>query len=138
MAARVRRLLDEERFSQSDIVLLLPTLSKVTLYQEALLAQGVDVYVVRGKGYYSQDEVADVAALLQLLVNPHDDLSLVTVLRSPLVGVSDDCLYLVGRAAHGRKRTRAPGRSGRSCGRGAAGRLAPQDREKLATFTGRL
>ncbi len=138
VAARVRRLLDEEHFSQGDIVLLLPTLSKVALYQEALLAQGVDVYVVRGKGYYSQDEVADVAALLQLLVNPHHDLSLVTVLRSPLVGVSDDCLYLVGRAAHGPQAHPRARSLWEVVREGCGGQLAPQDREKLATFTSRL
>ena len=87
----------------------------MNLYQGALLARGLDVYVVRGKGYYSQDEVADVAALLRLLVNPHDDLSLLTVLRSPLVGVSDDCLYLLGRAARGRRAALAVG--GRARGR---------------------
>ncbi len=47
---------------------------------------------------------SDVASLLRLLVNPHDDLALVSVLRSPLVGVSDDGLYLLGREG---RRTRA-------------------------------
>ena len=134
VAGRVRRLLDEEGYAQGDVVLLLPTLSNVGLYQQALLARHVDVYVVRGKGYYSQDEVADVAALLQLLVNPHDDLSLLTVLRSPLVGVSDDCLYLLGRAAHG-PRARSLWevvREGRNV------QVDQPDREKLEAFARRL
>jgi ATP-dependent helicase/nuclease subunit A len=134
VAGRVRRLLDEEGYAQGDVVLLLPSLSHVGLYQQALLARQVDVYVVRGKGYYSQDEVADVAALLQLLVNPHDDLSLLTVLRSPLVGVSDDCLYLLGRAAHG-PRARSlweVAREGRNV------QLDQPDREKLEAFVRRL
>jgi ATP-dependent helicase/nuclease subunit A len=139
VAARVRRLVDEEGFSQGDVVVLLPALSNVTLYQAALLAQGLDIYVVRGKGYYSQDEVADVTALLRLLVNPHDDLSLITVLRSPLVGVSDDCLYLIGRAAH---RRTADGRRARSLWdvvrEGQVDGLAPDDQHRLALLTGRL
>ena len=133
-AERVRRLVDDEGRSQGEIVVLLPSLTQVNLYQEALLARQIDVYVVRGKGYYSQDEVADVAALLQLLVNPHDDLSLVTVLRSPLVGVSDDCLYLLGRAAHG-PRARSLWevvREGRDV------QIDLEDREMLEAFTGRL
>jgi len=134
VAGRVRRLLDEEGFSQGDVVLLLPSLSNVGLYHQALLNQQVDVYVVRGKGYYSQDEVADVAALLRLLVNPHDDLALVTVLRSPLVGVSDDCLYLLGRAAHGR-RARSLWKVVRE---GRTVQMDPQDREKLEAFARRL
>jgi ATP-dependent helicase/nuclease subunit A len=134
VAARARRLIDEEGFSQSDIVVLLPVLSNVSLFQEALVDQGIDVYVVRGKGYYSQDEVADVAALLRLLVNPHDDLSLVTVLRSPLVGVSDDLLYLVGRAAHG-ARARSLWEVLRE---GAVAGLASDDEQKVAAFMDRL
>ncbi len=99
VAGCVRSLLDEQGWQQRDIVVLLPAQTHVGRYQEALHAQGVDVYVVRGKGYYSQDEVADVVSLLRLLVNPHDDLSLVSVLRSPMVGLSDDGLYLLGTAA---------------------------------------
>jgi ATP-dependent exoDNAse (exonuclease V) beta subunit len=134
VAQRVRRLVNEEGWSQSEIVLLLPTLSDVTVYQEALLARGLDVYVVRGKGYYSQDEVADVKALLQLLVNPHNDLSLLTVLRSPMVGVSDDCLYVLGRAAPG-PRAQSLWEVVRE---GRASRVEKADRQKLAAFAGRL
>jgi ATP-dependent helicase/nuclease subunit A len=59
--------------------------------------------VVRGKGYYTQEEVTDVVSLLRLLLNPHDDLALLTVLRSPLVGLSDDSLYVLGRDKRSRQ-----------------------------------
>jgi ATP-dependent helicase/nuclease subunit A len=137
VAERVRRLVDEEGWHRGDIVILLPALTEVARYQDALLAQGLDVYVVRGKGYYSQDEVADVTALLQLLVNPHDDLSLLTVLRSPLVNVSDDCLYLLGRAARG-ARARSLWdvlRAGRLF---PAGALPSEDGQRLQDFLAHL
>jgi ATP-dependent helicase/nuclease subunit A len=134
VATRIRRLIDEEGFSQGDIVVLLPVLSNVSLFQEALIAQGIDIYIVRGKGYYSQDEVADVVALLRLVVKPHDDLALVTVLRSPLVGVSDDLLYLVGRAAHG-ARARSLWEVLRE---GGIAGLGYDDKQKLAAFMERL
>ncbi|MBN1321389.1 MAG: UvrD-helicase domain-containing protein [Thermoleophilia bacterium] len=97
VADRIRRLIDEEGWSERDIVVLLPAQTHVQRYRQALSARGIEVYLVRGKGYYSQEEVADVTSLLRLLVNPHDDLALVGVLRSPLVGMSDDGLYLLGR-----------------------------------------
>ena len=97
VATRVRRLVDDEGWSQSQITILIPAQTHVEVYQRALVSRGIDVYVVGGKGYYSQEEVSDVVALLRLLINPHDDLALVTALRSPLAGLSDDGLYLLGQ-----------------------------------------
>lgn len=91
------RLVHQEGWRQGDVVILLPALTHADLYQDALRARGLDCYLVRGKGYYSREEVADVRSLLQLLFDPYDDLALVTVLRSPLVDLSDDALYLLGR-----------------------------------------
>ncbi|MFH1834380.1 MAG: 3'-5' exonuclease, partial [bacterium] len=99
VASRVRLLMDEEGWAPRQIVILTPAQTHVGLYQEALSARAVDAYIVGGRGYFARDEVSDVTALLQLLVNPHDDLALVTVLRSALVGMSDDGLYLLGRQA---------------------------------------
>ncbi len=84
------------------IVILSPALTHADLYQDALRERHIPAYVVRGKGYYSREEIADIRCLLQVLVNPHDDLAWVTLLRSPMVGLSDDALYLLGRASRGR------------------------------------
>jgi ATP-dependent helicase/nuclease subunit A len=133
VSTRVRRLIDDEGWSQRDIAILIPAQTHVDLYERALIAHGIDVYVVGGKGYYSQEEVADVVALLRLLVNPHDDLALVAALRSPLAGLSDDGLYLLGR--EGRK-TRA---SLWEVVRGGGASLLPDDDGfRLSVFTERL
>jgi ATP-dependent helicase/nuclease subunit A len=133
-AGRIRRLVDEEGWARSDIVLLLPALSSVTVYERALLARDLDPYVVGGKGYYVQDEVADLVALLKVLVNPHDNVSLLTVLRSPMVGVSDDCLYLLGRA----RRRRRGVSLWNTVREGDHARVAVADRERLEAFTERV
>lgn len=98
----VRRLLDEEGWQPRDIAILLPKLTHAEALQEGLEALGIASYLVRGKGYYWREEISDIRALLRVLLNPHDDLAMVTVLRSPLVGFSDDGLYLVGRARRAR------------------------------------
>ncbi len=134
VAGSVRRLVDEQGWQQRDIVVLLPAQTHVGRYQEALLAEGVDVYVVRGKGYYSQDEVADVVSLLRLLVNPHDDLALVSVLRSPMVGLSDDGLYILGRAG----RAMRADSLWKAVQAGAPESLGAVDRSLLGDFLGRL
>ena len=133
IAARIRRLVDEEGFAQRDVVVLLPAQTHVNIYQQELIDGGLSVYIVRGQGYYSQEEVADVTSLLRLLVNPHDDLALIAVLRSPLACVSDDALYLLGSESR-RKRAslwEAVARAGHEG-------LPPDDRLHLAAFLQRF
>ncbi|MGI5940078.1 MAG: UvrD-helicase domain-containing protein [Thermoleophilia bacterium] len=102
-AARVARLLSVDGCEPREIVILMPALTHVERYRQALRGQSVDAYVVRGKGYYSREEVADIRSLLRLLLDPHDDVALVGVLRSPFVELSDDGLYLLGREACSQK-----------------------------------
>lgn len=134
VARTIRRLLDDEGWRQQDIAVLLPAQTYVDRYEQALIARGVGVYVVGGKGYYSQEEVADVTSLLRLLVNPHDDLALVTALRSPLVGLSDDALYLLGG-----ERRKTGAQSLWQVVRGSGSRcLTADDARRLELFVERL
>jgi ATP-dependent exoDNAse (exonuclease V) beta subunit len=133
VGACVRRLIDVEGWRQGDIAVLIPAQTHVDRYQRALAARGVGVYVVGGKGYYSQEEVTDVISLLRLLINPHDDLALVAALRSPLVGLSDDALYRLG--SEGCKTRQSlwdvVRRSGLRC-------LRTEDARRLSLFNERL
>ncbi len=139
VARWVQTLLESEAREPRDIAILTPVLTHAGALQSALASRNIDAYLVRGKGYYSRDEVADVRALLQVLANPHDDLALVTVLRSPLVGLSDDGLYLIGRAPH-RARTSYQARLSlwntiRQC---LPDGLGAHDRSALEALVGRL
>ena len=68
-------------------------------YEEELRALGLPTYRAAGRGYFGQQQVVDLLAYLRLLHNRYDDEALVTVLASPLVGVSNDALVLLRRAA---------------------------------------
>ncbi|MBN1632188.1 MAG: PD-(D/E)XK nuclease family protein, partial [Thermoleophilia bacterium] len=133
VADRIRRTVEEEGRRQCDVVLLLPAQTHVESYQRALMARGLDVYVVRGKGYYAREEVTDVVSLLRVLLNPHDDLALLAVLRSPLVGLSDDGLYTLGR--QGRRQRSSLWEVARD---GCPDSLGHSDRGLLAAFIQRL
>ena len=52
-----------------------------------------------GRGYYAQQQVADLLGYLRLLRNRYDDMALLTVLASPLVGIGNDGLLAVRQAA---------------------------------------
>ncbi len=76
-----------------DVAILMRRMSHLHLYEQALEVQEVPYYVVAGRGFFQQQEVRDVLALLRVLDDPSDDLSLATVLRSPFFAVSDEGLY---------------------------------------------
>src|SRR4030095_8311665 len=52
-------------------------------------------------GFFQSAEITDLLSLLQVLDNPLQDLPLLAVLRSPLVGLSLDELATVRLGAHG-------------------------------------
>ena len=90
-------LVEEEGWAPRDVVVLLRSFTHVESFEQALEGAGVPAYVVGGRGYYAREEVTDLLALFRVLVNPYDDVALLTALRSPLGGVSDDLLYLLRR-----------------------------------------
>ena len=76
-----------------DVAILLRGFSGLEAYRSALRAQGVPHVVLREENPYTAPSVVDTAALLALLADPHDGLSLAAVLRSPFVGLSDAALF---------------------------------------------
>jgi len=89
-------LLEDADFS--DVIFLFRASTDIARYEEALRGAGVPHYVISGRGFYQAREVQDLIYMLAALENPCDDFSLAVVLRSPLVGVSDDTLYWLTRA----------------------------------------
>jgi ATP-dependent helicase/nuclease subunit A len=101
-AARVRELVDAGEAGPGEIVFLFAAGTDAELFEEELRALGLPTYRVAGRGYFGQQQVIDLLAYLRLLHNRYDDEALVTVLASPLVGVSNDALFLLRRTAQRR------------------------------------
>jgi ATP-dependent exoDNAse (exonuclease V) beta subunit len=99
IARRVRELVDAGAAAPGEIVLLFAAGTDSEWYEEELREQGLPTYRAAGRGYFGQQQVTDLLAYLSLLRNRYDDRALVTVLASPFVGVSNDALVLVRRAA---------------------------------------
>jgi ATP-dependent exoDNAse (exonuclease V) beta subunit len=85
------------------MVVLLRAFTHLDAYEDSLERAGLRPYVVGGRGYWSQQQVADVCALLAVLANPLDDHALFGALASPACGVAPDTLWLL-RAAAGKRR----------------------------------
>ncbi len=99
IAGRVRELVDAGAAAPGEIVVLFAAGTDAEVYEEALRREGLPTYRATGRGYFGQQQVADLLAFLRLLHNRYDDVALTTVLASPFVGVSNDALVLVRRNA---------------------------------------
>ena len=81
------------------MVVLLRAFTHLDAYEDSLERAGLRPYVVGGRGYWSQQQVADVCALLATIANPLDDQALFGALASPACGLAPDTLWLLRAAA---------------------------------------
>jgi ATP-dependent helicase/nuclease subunit A len=127
VARRVRDLVDRGEAAPGEVVLLFAAGTDAEWFEEELRTLGLPTYRATGRGYFGQQQVADLLAYLRLLHNRYDDEALVTVLASPLVGISNDALVLIRRAA-----TRRPLFAGIEKGLPAA--LSARDAQRCRAF----
>jgi ATP-dependent helicase/nuclease subunit A len=99
IARRIRELIDAGDATPGEIVLLFAAGTDAEWYEEELRALGVATFRGTGRGYFGQQQVVDLLSYLRLLRNRYDDEALVSVLASPFVGISNDALVLLRRAA---------------------------------------
>jgi len=102
VAERLRRLA-ESGVPRGEMVILLRAFTHLDAYEDSLERAGLRPYAIGGRGYWSQQQVADVCALLATIANPLDDQALFGALASPACAVAPDTLWLL-RAAAGRRR----------------------------------
>jgi len=128
VAERLRELA-EAGVPRGEMVVLLRAFTHLDAYEDSLERAGLRPYVVGGRGYWSQQQVADVCALLAVLANPLDDHALFGALASPACGVAPDTLWLLRRAA-GKRRHVWPAVE-RAAGAGEAEVTEPERLEEI-------
>jgi ATP-dependent exoDNAse (exonuclease V) beta subunit len=95
----VFELVDAGEALPGEIAVLFAAGTDAERYEEELRRVGLPTFRATGRGYFGQQQVTDLLAYLRLLHNRYDDVALATVLASPFVGVSNDTLVLLRRAA---------------------------------------
>ncbi len=88
---------------RGEMVVLLRAFTHLDAHEDSLERAGLRPYTIGGRGYWSQQQVADVCALLATIANPLDDQALFGALASPACAAAPDTLWLL-RAAVGRRR----------------------------------
>jgi ATP-dependent helicase/nuclease subunit A len=99
LAARIAEMVDADECRPGQVVMLFEAGTDAARYEQALRDRNLKTVRATGRGYYAQQQVSDVLAYLRLIRNRYDDVALLTVLASPLVGLSNDGLWRVRRAA---------------------------------------
>lgn len=89
------------RASYGDFAMLFRGMTNSNLYENELRELDIPYFVIRGRGFYEKQEVADLVDFLAILDDPKLDVELAAVLRSPLAGLSEDALFWLSRVKSG-------------------------------------
>ena len=90
-AAIVQRIeeLRSEGAEFQDICLLGRSNAHLSELARNLQSLGYPIHLHAAQGFYDRREIRDALALLRFLLNPHDNVNLLTLLRSPFFRISD-------------------------------------------------
>lgn len=85
----VDRLRLQHGYALRDMAIMYRTNYQSRVFEEMLRHKGIAYQLVGGLSFYQRREIKDVIAYLKLLVNPHDEESLLRVINEPARGVGD-------------------------------------------------
>ena len=97
VADRIRQLVDSGECEYQDIAILVRTLASLDPFTRALDAFNIPFLTTGGRTFLESREIRDLLLLLRTLINPLDEIALVGLLRSPLVGLSDEEIFRIGK-----------------------------------------
>jgi ATP-dependent helicase/nuclease subunit A len=83
---------EPRRADYGDFALLFQASTNFEIYEQALSDARIPYVTIAGRGFYARQEITDISNLLSFLASPNDNLSLASVLRSPLFALSDETL----------------------------------------------
>ena len=84
------------KVTYKDIVILLrATNLQSPVYEKELIKHNIPVFSDTSESYLESIEIQTIMSLLKIIDNPMQDIPLVTVLRSPIVGFTDNELVLI-------------------------------------------
>ena len=86
----ITEMVEKRNTKWGDVVCLFQALTGVAAYEIAFKRAGIPYRFFGGRGLLARQEVLDLLAALTYASNPADQVSLLGLLRSPLIGLADD------------------------------------------------
>lgn len=101
IGSQIERLHDEGT-SYNDIAVFYRTNAQSRILEDMFLRAGVPYSIVGGTRFFDRSEIRNVMAYLKVVVNPHDDVSLMRIINTPRRGIGATSLEKI--QAHARDR----------------------------------
>lgn len=93
IARKISKMLQgHENITPGDIAVLMRTTTKLASIETEFKRANIPYRVIKGRGFYLQREIWDLAVYLKCLWFPEDNHASTALLRSPLCGISDETL----------------------------------------------
>ena len=99
MAGRIAGLVRDGEYSFADIAVFCRMTALTRPFEQAFRAARIPYQIVGGVAFYERQEVKDVLAYLNLMVNPKDDLAFLRVVNVPPRGLGKTSVETLTAAA---------------------------------------
>jgi ATP-dependent helicase/nuclease subunit A len=101
ITSRIVQIVKEGKYAPGDLAILLRSRNHLAVLEEHLRRKHIPFKTIGGIGFYQRQEIFDVFHLLRFLLNPHEDMALIGLLRSPFANISDEGLLYLAVAENG-------------------------------------
>jgi len=91
---------DNRAIQYGDFAVLVQQNKDFANIEFALASAGIPYVTLGGQGFLERQEIYDMQNLLAFLSNPRDSQALVGILRSPIFGITDDIIHLIGTSGY--------------------------------------
>ena len=93
LVGRLQEIVTNSELDWGDIAILCRSSGAFATYEDVLDEANIPYLTLSGRGFLDRPEIRDLLNALQAINDPHDNLALVGLLRSPACGLSDIDLF---------------------------------------------